>query len=389
MSTVAAGHGGKPAKVKITREDLLGTEKRWRRFGEPTPAGGSSHEDGTPDHGLFGPGSVVWEVLLHPATVVFLNAAQAAVQTRGYSPISAGLRDRDPVARKARAGTLNMLDVFDRLSRNSGMHAPMWLGDSKTAELMAKHLHNIHQRVAGDVIDVARPELGGYAASGPRDAMWAALTEMHPMLRVYEAFAFRDGRMPHRLPPEQRDQFIAESAAYLRLVGAPEEDIPTSMAELGALYEKYADLFAPTGTVNITPGTGEDWEKLAMETVKRNFHPSHLRALIPYVLQTALVELPVIGALPAKTRRSMGVGPRKDKAAVRAAKLFLPIAWLMQQGPYERYVLRRMWGPDSIRLLESARRLHEQTLAQRAMTQLVSEAAPAAATAATATATNR
>ncbi|MEU1160774.1 oxygenase MpaB family protein [Streptomyces sp. NPDC005921] len=382
MSAVAAGQGAKPAKVKISREDLLGTERRWRRFGEPTPAGGSLHEDGTPDYGLFGPGSVVWEVILHPATVVFLNAAQGAVRTKGYSPISAGLRDRDPMARKAREGTLNMLDVFDRLSRNSGMHAPMWLGDSKTAKLMAKHLHNIHKKVAGDVIDIARPELGGYAASEPRDAMWAALTEMHPMLRVYEAFAFRDGRMPHRLSPEQRDQFVAESAAYLRLVGSPEEDIPTSMAELGALYEKYADLFAPTETVNLTPGTGQDWLKLAVQTVKQNFHISHLRALMPYLLQTALVETPVMGTLPAKMRRSMGLGPSKDKAAVRAAKLFLPIAWLMQQGPYERYILRRMWGPDSIRLLESARRLHEQTLAQRAMGQLVSGAAGSSAPAA-------
>jgi hypothetical protein len=54
----------------------------------------------------------------------------------------------------------------------------------------------------------------------------------------------------------------------------------------------------------------------------------------------------------------------------------------MQQGPYERYILRRMREPDSIRLLESARRLHEQTLAQRAMSRLVggptSGAAPAA-----------
>ncbi|WP_217560781.1 oxygenase MpaB family protein [Streptomyces sp. GbtcB6] len=382
MGTVATGHGTRTAKIKITREDLLGTERRWRRFGEPTPAGGSLNEDGTPDHGLFGPGSVVWEVLLHPATVVFLNAAQGAVQTKGYNPINAGLRDRDPMARKAREGTLNMLDVFDRLSRNSGMHAPMWLGDTKTAQLMAKHLHNIHKKVAGDVIDIARPELGGYAASEPSDAMWAALTEMHPMLRVYEAFAFRDGRKPHRLSLEQRDRFIAESAAYLRLVGAPEEDIPTSMAELGALYEKYADLFEPSRTVNLTPGTGEDWFKLVMRTVKQNFHLSHLRALVPYLLQTAVVELPVTGALPARTRRSMGLGPRRDKAAVRAAKLFLPIAWLMQQGPYERYILRRMWGPDSIRLLESARRLHEQTLAQRAIGQLVGNATgPSAPTA--------
>ncbi|MFF8321048.1 oxygenase MpaB family protein [Streptomyces bobili] len=381
MSTVAAGQSGKPAKKKITREELLGTERRWRRFGEPTPAGGSLNEDGTPDYGIFGPGSVVWEVLLHPATVVFLNAAQAAVQTKAYKPINAGLRDRDPLTRKARQGTLDMMDVFDRLSRNMGMHAPMWLGDSKTAKLMAKHLHNIHKKVAGDVIDTGRPELGGYAASEPRDAMWAALTEMHPMLRTYEAFAFRDGRLPHRLSPEQRDQFIAETAAYLRLVGADEEEIPTNMEELGTLYEKYADLFEPSPTINIMPDTGQDWVKLSMDTVLKNFHVSQLRALIPYLLQSTLIELPAMGALPAKTRRSMGLSPRKDKAAVRAAKLFLPIAWLMQQGPYERYILRRMWGPDGVRLIESARRLHEQTLAERAMGRLAGDVTGASITA--------
>lgn len=379
MDAVAAGHGGKPAKVKITREDLLGTERRWRRFGEPTPAGGSLNEDGTPDHGLFGPGSVAWEVLLHPATIVFLNAAQSVVQIKGYNPINAGLRDRDPMSRKAREGTLTMMDVFDRLSRNSGMHAPMWLGDSKTAKLMAKHLHNIHKKVVGDVIDTARPELGGYDASEPRDAMWAALTEMHPMLCVYEAFAFRDGKLPHRLPPEHRDRFIAETGAYLRLVGAPEEDIPTTMAELGALYEKYADLFEPSKTVYNMPGTGEDWFKVVMRTVVKNFHVSHLRAAIPYALQTSLIELPVMGALPARMRKSMGLSPRLDRAAVLAAKLFLPIAWLMQQGPYERYVLRHMWGPDSIRLLESARRLHERTLAERAVGRLAAGASDATA----------
>jgi hypothetical protein len=38
-----------------------------------------------------------------------------------------------------------------------------------------------------------------------------------------------------------------------------------------------------------------------------------------------------------------------------------------------------MWGPDSTRLVESARRLHEQTLARRAMDQLVAGAKSAGA----------
>jgi uncharacterized protein (DUF2236 family) len=352
---------------KFTKEQIFGPERRWRRFGEPIPAGGSLNEDGTPDYGLFGPGSVVWEVLLHPATIVFLQTAQGLVQARAYKPIAAGLRDRDPISRKAQAGTLTMYDVFDRAARNPGMHAPMWLGDTKTAQLMEKHLHNIHRKVAGDIIDVSHPELGGYAASEPRDAMWAALTEMHPMLRTYEAFAFRGLRLPRRLSPEKRDQYMSEVAAYCRLHHAPEEDIPTTMAELAALYQKYDDLFQPSETSMILPETGEDYTKVVMECIKKNFHISQLRGLIPIML-TQLVSLPVAGALPARTRTSMGLSPRKQKVAVVSAKLALPLLWLMQQKPYERYVLRRWWGPDAINLIESARKLHKQALAERAST---------------------
>lgn len=61
-----------------------------------------------------------------------------------------------------------------------------------------------------------------------------------------------------------------------------------------------------------------------------------------------------------------GFSPRKQKAAVVSAKLALPLFWLMQQRPYERYVLRRWWGPDAINLIESARKLHKQALAERA-----------------------
>ncbi|MGW0579925.1 oxygenase MpaB family protein [Streptomyces sp. NPDC002920] len=365
MSTVSAGHGRKENADRFTKDDVFGTERRWRRFGEPTAAGNSLNEDGSPDYGLFGPGSVVWDVLLHPATLIFLNAAQGLVQTQSYKPIGAGLRDRDPISMKAQNGTLTMRDVYDRLARNAGMHAPMWLGDTKTAQLMAKHLHNIHKKVAGDIIDISHPELGGYAASEPREAMWAALTEMHPMLRAYEAFAFRGGKLPHRLSPEKRDRFIAESGAYLRLVGAPEEDIPTTMAELATLYEKYADLFKPSRTVGIIPGLGEDYLELSSKVVKKNFHISHLRGLVPYLLQSVVFTLPVTGALSSKARRSMGVGPVRSKVALASAKLALPLVWLLQQPPFEGYVLRRMWGPDAMRLIKSARRLHKQALAER------------------------
>ncbi|MCD9087104.1 hypothetical protein [Stenotrophomonas sp. SY1] len=99
----------------VTKERLLGSESRWRRHGEPTPAA----SDGTVDDGVFGPGSLAWQVLLHPATIVFQTAAQAVLQLT-YKPIYAGLRDWDPMSRKGRAGQLTIFDVFDRHQRNSG-----------------------------------------------------------------------------------------------------------------------------------------------------------------------------------------------------------------------------------------------------------------------------
>lgn len=181
-------------------------------------------------------------MLLHPATIVFETAAQASLQFL-YKPVTAGIPDLDPISRKARKGTFTMFDFFERFQRNAGIHAPMWLGDTATAENMAAHLHRIHGHVVGPVIDPEDPSLGGYAADQPRDAMWAALTEMHAILCVYENLAWNGDQPPQPLTPEERDQYVLEIGAYLRLVGTDESEIPTNMAELGALYEKYLPYF--------------------------------------------------------------------------------------------------------------------------------------------------
>ncbi|MFF1723533.1 oxygenase MpaB family protein [Streptomyces sviceus] len=351
----------------VTRKRLLGTESRWRRFGEPTPAGGSLKEDGTPDYGVFGPGSVAWEVLLHPATIFFQSPAQFVLQLT-YKPILAGVRDWDPISRKARKGELTHFDMFDRAQRNSGIHAPMWLGDTPTAKRVAKHLRNIHAKVAGDVIDFAHPELGGYDANSPREAMWAALTEMHTMLWVYEHFAFRDGKAPHRLPPSKRDQFIAEVAEYCRLFDSPEGEIPTSMAELKELYVTYDELFKPSWTMDVIPATGESFHKITEESLKKNYHISQLWVQVQLLLSQGIFKYPIMGAVSAKTRRNSGFTPLKSALAVASTKFMLPLIWLAQQPSMDRYMMRVMWGPDAVKLIDSARELHQKALAERGLT---------------------
>jgi uncharacterized protein (DUF2236 family) len=350
---------GKVTQGKVTKADILGTERRWRRGREPIPAGVLLNEDGTPDYGVFGPGSVVWDVLLHPSIAVFHHIGQVLAQDT-YKPIVAGIRDHEPVVRKAREGALTVFDGFERASRGAGIHGIMWLSDTTTAQSMADFLHKVHTKVAGPIIDQGEPELGGYAASEPRESMWAALTEMHPMLRMYEAFAFRDGKRPHRLSPEQRDQFIKEAGAYLRIHHAPEDEIPTNMAELRALYAKYDRFFGHSDTIQISPDYGDNYMTLMTDSVKKNFKLSQLRAAIPMLVLYQLVRTPAIGALPPKARQALGLTPEEDARAVKAAKRALPLMWLLQRRPIERHYLRLMWGPDGVKLFDAARKLHKQ-----------------------------
>jgi uncharacterized protein (DUF2236 family) len=343
---------------RVTREMVSGSERRWRRFGEPVPAGKALRENGSIDNGIFGPGSVAWDIILHPSVVVFESTAQVIMQLM-YKPIAAGIRDGDPVSRKARAGTLTIFDAFERVQRNAGMHAPMWLGTTDTAERMWKHLHNIHQHVQGDLIDSGAPELGGYAATNPRDAMWAALTEIHPMLGLYENLAYRDGQAPHVLSDIERDRYVAESTSYLSLVGADLAEAPSTMAELKALYAKHSTLWQHSDSMGIFPPTGEDTDALLTAAVKKNFHVSQLRVVAPLVAQN-IFRNAIIGTFPVEALRAVGYTPKQIEKAQKALRRSRPLMRFMQRPFIERYFMRLMWGPDGVTLIHSARKLHAE-----------------------------
>ncbi|MGW6769664.1 oxygenase MpaB family protein [Streptomyces sp. NPDC055037] len=353
MATTHHNDAGTDFRV-VTKAKMMGTAQRWRRFGEPTPAGRSLNDDGEPDNGVLGPGSVAWEVMLHPSQMFFETITQGMLQFT-YKPILAGVRDVDPLSRKAREGTATVFDAMDRGQRNSGIHAPMWFGDTPTARRVAKHLHNIHGKVEGGVIDVGEPELGGYKANSPRESMWAALTEVHAMLWVYE----RLGRGTRRLTDAERDQYIAECAEYVKLFPHIEDEVPTSMAELRALYEKYEPFFRHSPTKGTQPVNGEDWHETVGAAIKKNFHKSQL----PLMFQTMLQQMfntAVAGAGSGIMRRNMGMSPAQSRRTIVVRKAMTPLIRLMQCRPIERYYMRLMWGPDAIALITSARELHAE-----------------------------
>ncbi|MEO1905681.1 MAG: hypothetical protein ABGX08_01515 [Citromicrobium sp.] len=83
------------AKNIVIRERLLGPTTLWRRHGEPTLAGSAPHID----EEVFGPGSLAWEVLLHPAITGVQSATQFILQLAN-KPVFAGVQDNDPGSAK-------------------------------------------------------------------------------------------------------------------------------------------------------------------------------------------------------------------------------------------------------------------------------------------------
>ncbi|OYN92035.1 hypothetical protein [Parenemella sanctibonifatiensis] len=69
-------------------------------------------------------------------------------------------------------------------------------------------------------------------------------------------------------------------------------------------------------------------------------------------IRVVLWELPIMGAFGRGARRWAGYGPAKSALAVAAKKLALPVAWLVQQPLIEKRVMRLMWGPDGVELIQ-------------------------------------
>lgn len=53
------------------------------------------------------------------------------------------------------------------------------------------------------------------------------------------------------------------------------------MADLRALYAEYDALFQHSETIHISLHDGRDVRRLMFDTVRKNFEPSHIRAIIP------------------------------------------------------------------------------------------------------------
>lgn len=319
--------------------------KLWRRGPAPVAAGCSIAADGKPDYGYFGPSSMVWRVLTHPATPAMLTQVTGLLELPDAGLFST-VFDHDPLARAAMRGRVRPSMVNNRLRRTAGVPVPLILGDTPTADRVAAHLRGFHSKMQGTIPSSGEP----YDAAGSDLVVFAHVTIMHAALRVYETTGFVGRHFPRRLNDKDRDRYFAEAAQFAIMMGARSEDIPRSVAEVRDYYERHAAHYYPRGG-------DEDVVRPMLKSVGSVLrHPGDVdTAMITLALLAS--NIAAIAIAPAPVRRLFRIPKAADPLIITVFRLIQPIFALLTVPAIGDRVDTYIVGPDAVELARSARAL--------------------------------
>ena len=166
------------------------------------------------DPGLFGPGSVAWQV--HGDFSSMMIGGVAALMTQMLHPGAlAGVWDHSDWEKNP-AG---------RLRRTAQFVAGTTYGGTAQAHAQIARVRAIHDHVAGVL-----PDGTPYRATDPKLLTWVHVAEADCFLRAF--IAYREPGMPGA----RQDRYLAEMAAFARLLGA--QDVPESRRAVAAYFRE-------------------------------------------------------------------------------------------------------------------------------------------------------
>ena len=249
------------------------------------------------DDGLFGPGSVTWRIM---NTRIMWVAALRALYLQALHPrVIRGTLQNAP-------GITQAVDGWARLRRTRKVIETRTFGTTAEAERAGRRVRTIHQALTGTDTDGTR-----YRLDEPGLLLWVHCGEVASCVDIA-----RRSRLP--FSAAELDAFVAEQRLSAELIGIDRAAAPTSMAELGAYYER------------IRPGLYACDE--AKQALRLTFHPpvpdgSHgLKLGLPPVAVLAF------STLPGWARRMYGGpgGPLSDAAATAGLR-FTRLAFSQQR----------------------------------------------------------
>jgi uncharacterized protein (DUF2236 family) len=178
--------------------------------------------DRTPDPGLFGPGSVTWNVLREP--LLLLGGSRALLMQVAHPLVAQGVIDHSKYE----------TEPFGRLLHTSRWVYAFAFGTTNEARTAVEHLHNVHEKVRGRLTEGnATPLIG---ASTPYDALdrelgiWVYATLVQSMLKTHTALI---GGMDSGAP----DRFVLEWVEAGQLMDVHPSPAWTGIAALDAYVD--------------------------------------------------------------------------------------------------------------------------------------------------------
>ena len=161
------------------------------------------------DPGLFGPGSISWEVIGDPAS--FVGGLRALIVQAAHPEVAAGVSDHSRYRQ----------DPLGRLSRTSNYVTATTYGAMPEVEEAVRVVRGLHRRVKG----VSHRGLR-YSADRPLLAAWVHNALTDSFLAAFNAFG------PRRLSTEESDRFVAEQSGIGALLHA--DPMPQTAGALSA-----------------------------------------------------------------------------------------------------------------------------------------------------------
>jgi uncharacterized protein (DUF2236 family) len=238
------------------------------------------------DQGLFGPESVTWRVVGHPASLV---GGLRSLMIQSLHPLAmAGVADFSDYRRRP----------LQRLQRTARYVAATTFGTSEQAHEAAALVRRMHKRVRG-VDPVTGRE---YSADDPATQLWVHTVEIHSFLAAFRAFG-------GRISDEETDRYFAENVQVAALLGTPAELVPASAAQV-------RDYFA-----SVRPELR--MSDAAHDAIHFVLHPPlGSRELLPLQPAIRVLSSAALALVPRDLRRLAGVDrPRAvDVAAIAAAR---------------------------------------------------------------------
>jgi uncharacterized protein (DUF2236 family) len=240
--------------------------------------------------GLYGPGSVSWDV--NREGIVMLGGGCAALMQLAHPFVAHGVEQHSDT--KA--------DPIGRFTRTFGHVFQMVFGDVDSAVESARRVHALHRTIRGAIKeDVGRFRRGDrYQANDERALLWVHATLVDTAMRVYELVV-------RPLSPPEHAAYYAESRLFAYLFGIPDEVLPPTWEDFLRWYD--AEIASDTIAVGAP----------ALEMRRFLFRPPS-PALAPI---SAWLEVFTAGLLPEKLREQFGFawGPVERQVFARSIPL--------------------------------------------------------------------